>query len=61
MYPAPISARFVTQPDVVIMMNSRCRHADFTLYVDSERVLDLEAAALFWLALQRDASLLNFD
>jgi hypothetical protein len=46
-------AKFVTQPDVTIMMNTRDRHADYTLYVDSEIVSDIEAAALFWLALQR--------
>jgi hypothetical protein len=46
-------ARFVTQPDVIIMMNGRDRHADYTLYVDSEIVSNIEAAALFWLALQR--------
>lgn len=46
-------AKFVTQPDVTIMMNTRDRHADYTLYVDSRIVSDIEAAALFWLALQR--------
>ena len=43
-------AKFVTQPDVVIMLNENDRHADYTLYVDSETVSDAEAAALFWLA-----------
>lgn len=43
-------AKFVTQPDVTIMLNRRDRHADYTLYVDSEIVSNDEAAALFWLA-----------
>ena len=42
--------KFVTQPDVTIMLNSKDRHADYTLYVDSEIVSNDEAAALFWLA-----------
>jgi hypothetical protein len=45
-------AKFVTQPDVVIMLGPNDRHADFTLYVDSETVSDDQAAALFWLAWQ---------
>jgi hypothetical protein len=45
-------AKFVTQPDVTIMLNRRDRHADYTLYVDSEIVSNDEAAALFWLALK---------
>lgn len=43
-------AKFVIQPDVTIMLNSRDRHADFTLYVDSKIVSNDQAAALFWLA-----------
>ncbi len=43
-------AKFVTQPDVTIMLNSRDRHADYTLYVASEIVSNDQAAALFWLA-----------
>lgn len=43
-------AKFVTQPDVVIMVGRNDRHADYTLYVDSEVVSDDQAAALFWLA-----------
>lgn len=43
-------AKFVTQPDVVIMLSPNDRHADFRLYVDSEQVSNDEAAALFWLA-----------
>lgn len=43
-------AKFVTQPDVVITLSPNDRHADFTLYVDSETVSDDQAAALFWLA-----------
>jgi hypothetical protein len=45
-------AKFVTQPDVVIMLGPNDRHADFTLYVDSETVSDDRAAALFWLSWQ---------
>jgi len=43
-------AKFVTQPDVTIMLNSRDRDADYTLYVDSEAISNDQAAALFWLA-----------
>lgn len=46
-------AKFVTQPNVVITLNKNDRHADYTLYVESETVSNIEAAALFWLALQR--------
>jgi len=48
-------AKFVTQPDVTIMLNSNDRHADFTLYVDSKIVSNDQAAALFWLALKSGA------
>lgn len=40
-------AKFVTQPDITIMMNSRVNHPDFTLYVDSETYSADEAAAVF--------------
>ncbi|MEJ8567703.1 hypothetical protein [Elongatibacter sediminis] len=40
-------ARFVTQPDITIMLNPRAWHADFTLYVDSGIYSAEEAAALF--------------
>lgn len=43
-------AKFVTQPDVVITLNRKDRHADYTLYVNSETVSNDQAAALFWLA-----------
>jgi hypothetical protein len=43
-------AKFVTQPDVTIMLNRNDRHADFTLFVDSKTVSNDEAAALFWLS-----------
>ncbi len=46
-------AKFVTQPDVTIMLSRKDRHADFTLYVESEIVSNDEAAALFWLALKQ--------
>jgi hypothetical protein len=46
-------AKFVTQPDVTIMLNRKDRHADYTLYVQSEIVSNDEAAALFWLAWER--------
>jgi hypothetical protein len=48
-------AKFVTQPDVVIMLNRDDRHADYTLYVDSEIVSNDQAAALFWLAWQQNS------
>jgi hypothetical protein len=48
-------ARFVTQPDVTIMLSRKDRHADFTLYVESETVSDIEAAALFWLAWKQNS------
>lgn len=40
-------AKFVTQPDITIMMNSRVKHPDYTLYVDSEDYSPDEAAAVF--------------
>lgn len=40
-------AKFVTQPDITIMMNSRVEHPDYTLYVDSESYSPDEAAAVF--------------
>lgn len=40
-------AKFVTQPDVTIMLNSRVKHPDYTLYVDSETYSAEEAAAVF--------------
>ncbi len=46
-------AKFVTQPDVTIMLNTRDRHADYTLYVDSKTVSNDQAAALFWLAFEQ--------
>lgn len=49
-------AKFVTQPDVVIMLGPNDRHADFKLYVDSEIVSNDQAAALFWLAWEQAKS-----
>ncbi|HKX55086.1 MAG TPA: hypothetical protein VJN01_03250, partial [Xanthomonadales bacterium] len=49
-------AKFVTQPDVVIMLNRDDRHADYTLYVDSEIVSNDQAAALFWLAWKQNSA-----
>lgn len=46
-------AKFVTQPDVIITLNKNDRHADYTLYVESQNVSNIEAAALFWLALRQ--------
>lgn len=46
-------AKFVTQPDVTIMLNRKDRHADYNLYVESDRVSNDQAAALFWLAWKR--------
>lgn len=40
-------AKFVTQPDITIMLNSRVKHPDYTLYVDSESYSADEAAAIF--------------
>ena len=48
-------AKFITQPDVTIMLNRKDRHADYTLYVESEVLSDDQAAALFWFAWQRAA------
>ncbi len=47
-------AKFVQQPDVVIMLNSRDRHADYTMYVDSGTYSADQAAALFALVLERN-------
>lgn len=48
-------AKFVTQPDVTIMLSHNDRHADYTLYVDSEIVSNDQAAALFWLAWKQNS------
>jgi len=48
-------AKFVTQPDVTIMLNRKDRHADYTLYVESEFLSNDQAAALFWLAWKQTA------